>query len=60
MEYKYFLPDSNNNKIEYKTSNNSLVIIGANGAGKSKLGAWMEEQSLADVHRVRSSKIFEF
>ncbi len=40
--YKYYLPDSNNKPSQRETSVNSLIIIGANGSGKSKLGAWIE------------------
>jgi len=31
------------NKEQHETSTNSIIIIGANGAGKSKLGVWIEE-----------------
>ncbi len=37
--YSYNLPDENNNPVPYTTNNNSIIIIGANGSGKSKLGA---------------------
>lgn len=40
MAFTYYLPDANGNKIEYGTSSNAVIIIGANGSGKSKLGAW--------------------
>lgn len=39
MEYQYWLPDEQGKKKIYTTSDNAVVIIGANGAGKSKLGA---------------------
>ena len=42
--YKYIFPDENNQIKQYETNRHSLVIIGANGAGKSQLGAWMEKK----------------
>ena len=33
--YNYFLPDKSNNKIKQTTESNSVIIIGANGSGKS-------------------------
>ena len=56
--YKYKLPL--NDQIEYSTSNNSLIIIGANGSGKSKLGAWIEQQDMENVHRIGGSAFIEF
>lgn len=41
--FKYALPDENNNPVSQEIDSNSLIIIGANGSGKSKLGAWIEE-----------------
>ncbi|MCR8683457.1 DUF4435 domain-containing protein [Campylobacter sp. LMG 17559] len=43
-EYIYYLPDENGNKKEFKTNANSIIIVGANGSGKSRLGAWMENE----------------
>ena len=37
--YKYKLPNDEGELIEYETNKNSLIIIGANGSGKSRLGA---------------------
>lgn len=34
MSFTYFLPDGNGKKQEYSTDSNSIIIIGANGAGK--------------------------
>ena len=33
-----------------------IVIVGANGSGKSRLGWWIEEQDTANVHRVSAQK----
>ena len=58
--YNYFLPDKNNNKIKQTTESNSVIIIGANGSGKSKLGAWIEEQEKKNVHRVGAQRSLNF
>lgn len=60
MAFTYFLPDATNNKVEYITEKNSIVIIGANGSGKSKLGAWIEQQSFAQVHRIGAQRNLNF
>lgn len=39
---------------------NSIIIIGANGSGKSKLGAWIEQKSLNEVHRVGAQRSLNF
>jgi hypothetical protein len=38
--------------------NGSLVFVGANGAGKSRLGAWIEFQSeyVNETHRISAQK----
>lgn len=45
MSFKYYLSNEQGNKDECETASNSVIIIGANGSGKSKLGAWIERQS---------------
>lgn len=60
MSYKYWLPDETGTKKEYNTDNNAVIIIGANGAGKSKLGAWIERQNFAHVHRVGAQRNLNF
>ena len=47
MDFTYWLPDENGNKTENKAASNSVIIIGANGSGKSKLGAWIEQQNMS-------------
>ena len=39
MIFTYYLPNEQNSKTEYITEAKSIIIIGANGSGKSKLGA---------------------
>lgn len=60
MLYKYNLPDTNNNPTEHETDNNSIIIIGANGSGKSKLGAWMEMKNQNNIHRVSAQRSLNF
>ena len=52
MAFTYFLPDENGNKTEHGTTSNAVIIIGANGSGKSKLGAWIEQQNMEQKHFV--------
>lgn len=62
-KYTYYLPESQDESMsreEQTTSTNSLVIIGANGAGKSKLGVWMEEQDLDNTYRVCGLRVLTF
>lgn len=60
MEFKYFIPDITGNRKEVKTNFNSLIIIGANGSGKSKLGAWIEQQDMEKVHRIGAQRNLNF
>ena len=60
MSFKYKLPGENLQVMECETESNALVIIGANGSGKSKLGAWIENQSLEDVHRIDAQRSLTF
>ncbi len=41
---KIFIPDTSTNKREIE-STQSFVIVGANGSGKSHLGAWIEKNN---------------
>lgn len=56
MTHTYWLPDENGNKKLISTSRNSIIIIGANGSGKSKLGAWIESQDMKNVHRIGAQR----
>lgn len=58
--YKYKLPKTNGGIEEHTTNNNSLIIIGANGCGKSKLGAWIEDQDSDIVHRIGAQRNLNF
>jgi hypothetical protein len=37
-------------------SHHTFVIVGANGSGKSRLGAWIETHNLNSVHRVSAQR----
>ncbi len=56
MTYTYFLPDENGTPKEFQTEKNSIVIIGANGSGKSRLGEWIEKQDEIKVHRIGAQR----
>ena len=60
MAYTYWLPDNEGNKRDYQTEMNSVIIIGANGSGKSKMGAWIEQQEFAKVHRIGAQRSLNF
>lgn len=60
MTFQYYLPDENGNKIEHNTCANSIIIIGANGSGKSKLGAWIECQNMDNIHRIGAQRNLNF
>lgn len=58
--YKYKLPTINGDFEDHTTNNNSIIIIGANGSGKSKLGAWIEEKEPGNVHRIGAQRNLNF
>ena len=60
MSYTYWLPDEKGNKKVITTDSNSVIIIGANGSGKSKLGAWIEQKSFREVHRIGAQRNLNF
>ena len=59
-KYQYHLPDIDGNITEYTTATNSVIIIGANGSGKSKLGAWIEQNDIQDIHRIGAQRNLSF
>ncbi|MBS6524833.1 MAG: AAA family ATPase [Peptoniphilaceae bacterium] len=58
--YKYKLPTLSGDIEEHSTHDNSVIIIGANGSGKSKLGAWIEEKEPETVHRIGAQRNLNF
>lgn len=59
-EYSYILPNANNTIIRNTTKNHSIILIGANGSGKSRLGAWIEKNNPDNVHRIGAQRSLEF
>ena len=39
MSYTYWLPNENGTRVDYESGSNAVIIIGANGAGKSRLAS---------------------
>lgn len=60
MEYTYWLPDNEGKKQEYKTTTNSVIIVGANGSGKSRLGLWLKHQNRERTHRIGAQRDLRF
>jgi len=64
--YKYYLPAKNEtarwtNDEQHETSSNAVIIIGSNGSGKSRLGAWIEQvtNSIKARNKDKSPKVDE-
>lgn len=60
MAQDYKLPNASGQPEDKIANSNSLIIIGANGSGKSKLGAWMEQQNIDNTHRVGAQRSLSF
>ena len=60
MKHNYWLPDNNDVKKEYSTDNDAVIIIGANGSGKTRLGVWIEKNNWHGVHRVGAQRNLNF
>lgn len=60
MTFTYWLPDEHGSAQNHETNSNSVIIIGANGSGKSKLGAWIEQQNFEKVHRIAGQRDLNF
>jgi energy-coupling factor transporter ATP-binding protein EcfA2 len=57
MKRKLFLPKLNDKNVEIETTQ-SFILIGANGSGKTRLGAWIEISSPQKelVHRIPAQR----
>ncbi|EIA2291643.1 hypothetical protein K7A84_001708, partial [Campylobacter jejuni] len=55
-QYIYNLPNESNEKQKLETNTNSIIIVGANGSGKSKLGAWMGKNN-NHTHIIASKRL---
>ncbi|MDP3443351.1 MAG: ABC transporter ATP-binding protein, partial [Ignavibacteria bacterium] len=59
MPFNITLPNrTGTNERETLVTDNNLVLIGSNGAGKSRLGVWIEQQiqNQITVHRISAQK----
>jgi energy-coupling factor transporter ATP-binding protein EcfA2 len=59
MPFNITLPNrAGSNETEILTTDNNIVLIGANGSGKSRLGVWIEQhvQDQTTVHRLSAQK----
>jgi hypothetical protein len=59
MSFNIILPNrTGTNERETLETSNNIVLIGANGAGKSRLGVWIEQQmeNAVTVHRISAQK----
>ena len=59
-QFKYWLPNGTGNPEEHTVEQNAVIIVGANGSGKSKLGAWMEEKRPSEIHRIGAQRKLSF
>lgn len=60
MQYKYFLPDTKGATLEKETDCNSIIIIGANGSGKTHLGVWIEKSDYSKTFRISAQRSLKF
>lgn len=60
MAFTYILPGDQLGDPLRTTEQNSIIIIGANGSGKSRLGAWLEQRNFADYHRISGQRVLNF
>ena len=58
--FEYKIPKEDGGFDLRSIESNSVIIIGANGSGKSRLGAWMEEQDLDKIHRIGGQRKLNF
>ena len=63
IEYDLKMPPSKsavNCQDGINSDGKSIIIIGANGSGKSRLGAWIERNNIDKVHRIGAQKSLTF
>ncbi|WP_303823112.1 DUF4435 domain-containing protein [Abiotrophia defectiva] len=59
-EYRYILPDENNKPITNQTECHSVIMIGSNGSGKTRLGVWIEKNMGDETHRISAQRALTF
>ncbi|MHA4046024.1 DUF4435 domain-containing protein [Bacillus cereus] len=60
LNFEIKFPNEKNEVFTEEFETNSLIIIGSNGSGKSRLGAWIETNDLWNVHRVSAQRSLTF
>lgn len=60
MSYTVKLPKGTQEYVEYTVEDNSIIIIGANGSGKSSIGIAIEKRAPLEVHRIGAQKALIF
>jgi energy-coupling factor transporter ATP-binding protein EcfA2 len=60
MSYTYYLPKAGRQSEQHETEKHSIIIIGANGSGKSRLGAWIESKGRIKIHRIGAQRILSW
>lgn len=58
--FEYWLPNEEGKREKCATQSNSVIIIRANGAGKSRLGVWIEDQNSNNTHRIGAQQRLNF
>lgn len=56
VSFDFILPNQNNEPDVIQTEANSVIIVGANGSGKTRLGAWIEKKCEDAVHRIGAQR----
>ena len=59
-KHRYFLPNDDGSPFEKVTESSAVIFVGANGSGKSRLGAWIEQNDTAQVHRIGAQRGLNF
>lgn len=59
-KYTYQIPKADGTIQTVETDSQAVIIVGANGSGKSKLGAWMEKNDPLTVHRIAAQRSLSF
>jgi energy-coupling factor transporter ATP-binding protein EcfA2 len=50
------LPNKKGSNDSFKVDSKSIVLVGANGSGKSRLGTYLEMMNIKRVHRIAAQK----
>jgi ABC-type cobalamin/Fe3+-siderophores transport system ATPase subunit len=56
FDVEFPVSSANHGQGNIVTASGSIVIVGANGAGKSRLGAWLDKKHGAKAHRIAAQR----